>query len=132
MPQSVLAVACMGEGVSTPWAYGKLDELYGGFAEKKPEDPRPNAILSALSRCDFDMACHHFYNIFEDVVPAAQSYVGSIKRTMEQHGAIRAMMSGSGPSVFGIFKDVDAATAAVEELRRMGAAAFVCHPTAKY
>ena len=132
MPQSVLAVACMGEGVSTPWAYGKLDELHSGFAEAAEADTRPDVILSALQKGDFDTACDNFYNIFEEVVPTVQPYVDRLKATMERHGALRAMMSGSGPSVFGVFPSVEAASAAVEELCSMGAAAFVCHPTAKY
>ena len=132
MPQSVLAVACMGEGVSTPWAYGKLDEIYGGFAEAAEADARPDVILSALQKGDFDTACDNFYNIFEEVVPTVQPYVDQLKATMERHGAMHAMMSGSGPSVFGIFASVEAAAEAVEEMRSMGASAFVCHPTAKY
>ena len=132
MPQSVLAVACMGEGVSTPWAYGKLDEIYGGFAEAAEVDARPDVILSALQKGDFDTACDNFYNIFEEVVPTVQPYVDQLKATMERHGAMHAMMSGSGPSVFGIFASVEAAAEAVEEMRSMGASAFVCHPTAKY
>ena len=132
MPQTVLAVACMGEGVSTPWAYGKLDELYGGFADAKADDARPDRILSSLATNDIFAACVDFYNIFEDVVPSVQPYVDRIKDVMQKNGAIRAMMSGSGPSVFGVFDSVEAAGAAVEELRAMGASAFVCHPTAKY
>ena len=132
MPHTSLAVACMGEGVSTPWAYGQLDARYGGFAEKKPEDTRPDTILAALSGGEISTACHGFYNIFEEVVPAVQPYVDRLKQVMEQSGAIRAMMSGSGPSVFGVFDRVEDASAAVEALRAMGAAAFVCHPTAKY
>lgn len=132
MPQTALAVACMGEGVSTPWAYGKLDELYDSFANATAEDVGPDDILSALSKGDFDTACADFYNIFEGVVPSVQPYVDRLKQTMEGHGAVRAMMSGSGPSVFGVFRSVEEASAAVEALRQMGASAFVCHPTAKY
>ena len=132
MPKCVLAVACMGEGVSTPWAYGKLDERYGGFAAERGEDARPERILSSLAKGDVAGASVDFYNIFEEVVPAVQPHVEPIKSVMRESGAIRAMMSGSGPSVFGIFPDTASAASAVEQLRAMGASAFVCHPTAKY
>ena len=35
LPDAPMVVACMGEGVSTPWAYGELDRLYSGFTEKR-------------------------------------------------------------------------------------------------
>ena len=101
-------------------------------AEAAEAEARPDVILSALQKGDFGTACDNFYNIFEDVVPTVQPYVDRLKAVMRRHGAIHAMMSGSGPSVFGIFASVEAAAAAVEEMRSMGASAFVCHPTAKY
>lgn len=132
MPDVPLVVACMGEGVSTPWAYGKLDELHNSFADVKDSENQHTQILNALSEARIADACKAFYNCFEEVVPAVQPYVDRLKATMETSGAIRAMMSGSGPSVFGVFATEDAASEAVLRLREMGAAAFVCHPKAKY
>ena len=132
MPQTPLVVACMGEGVSTPWAYGKLDEAHGGFVSPAPTDARPDRILRAMENGATEAACESFYNIFEEIVPTVQPYVERLKTTMRESGAVHAMMSGSGPSVFGVFGSVEAATAAVERLREMGAAAFVCHPREKY
>lgn len=132
MPDVPLVVACMGEGVSTPWAYGKLDELHNSFADVKDSENQHTRILNALSEDRIADACKAFYNRFEEVVPAVQPYVDQLKATMETCSAIRAMMSGSGPSVFGVFATEDAASEAVLRLREMGAAAFVCHPKAKY
>jgi 4-diphosphocytidyl-2C-methyl-D-erythritol kinase len=42
------------------------------------------------------------------------------------------MLSGSGPSVFGICETAEAAGDAFSALREMGAEAFVCHPTSAY
>ena len=47
---------------------------------------------------------------------------------MMDYGADFSMMSGSGPSVFGIFKNKDKAEACVEKLKMTGAAAFICTP----
>ena len=132
MPEVPLVVACMGEGVSTPWAYGRLDELYDGFSKADGSDTRYQAILSAFGDGRVNDACEGFYNLFEEVVPSVQPYVDRIKAVMDAGGAIRSMMSGSGPSVFGVFPSTETATLAARELQKMGASAFVCHPKAKY
>ena len=132
MPDCPLVVACMGEGVSTPWAYGKLDELHGNFAALTPRDPRLDLVCDSLKNGEISTACAHFFNLFEEVVPKEQPFVDRLKDTMMTHGAMRAMMSGSGPSVFGVFADVEAAERTCEVLCSMGAAAFVCHPCEKY
>lgn len=132
MPDVPLVVACMGEGVSTPWAYGQLDTLHNNFADADAEKTQHVRILSALSEHRIKDACADFYNIFEEVVPSVQPYVNKLKTIMNDAGAIRSMMSGSGPSVFGVFRTVEDASDAVLTLRQMGAAAFVCHPKAKY
>lgn len=128
MPICPMVVACQGEGVSTPAAYGKLDALHGFFVEPTPSDPRAERILSALRTGTIADACVDFYNMFEEVVPTEQPYVNRIKQIMTEGGAIRAMMSGSGPSVFGVFSTVEDATRVCEALRQSGAAAFVCEP----
>ena len=132
MPDVPLAVACMGEGVSTPWAYGQLDALHNNFTDADSAKMQHVRILNALSENRIEDACADFYNLFEEVVPTVQPYVDRIRTVMNDAGAIRSMMSGSGPSVFGVFRTVEEASEAVLMLRQMGAAAFVCHPKAKY
>ena len=132
MPSCPLVVACMGEGVSTPWAYGRLDETHGNFEEPVQKDPRLEALCKQLEKGDVSTASAHFFNLFEEVVPPVQPYVEKLKRAMDKEGAVRSMMSGSGPSVFGVFHTVEQAQAACEALRAMGADAFVCHPVGKY
>ncbi len=132
MPDCALVVACMGEGVSTPWAYGKLDECYGFFAEKAAPDLRPERIVAALENGRVLDSCADYFNLFEEVVPAVQHDVDRLKNAMLEQGAVRSMMSGSGPSVFGVFQTVANAASACEVLSAMGAAAFVCHPRASY
>ncbi len=132
MPACHLVVACMGEGVSTPWAYGALDEKYADFAHTAVKKSDAEAILSAMQENGVLAVCKDFYNIFEDVVPQKQAYVSKLKQIMSENGASRAMMSGSGPSVFGVFEAPEAADAACTALKDLGAVAFVCHPTPKY
>ncbi len=132
MPQGILLVACRGEGVSTPWAYGELDRKYNDFQAPKNDDNRYTSIENAWKNGDLNGSCAHFFNLFEEVVPAVQHDVNAIRREMEDCGAIRAMMSGSGPSVFGVFKDIASADTACTRLRESGAAAYICHPCGKY
>ncbi len=132
LPSCPLVVACMGEGVSTPWGYGKLDELYGNFATPQPLDARPEELIRSMKENDFFAHTSACYNIFEEVVPAVQPYVNRLKACMTEAGAIHAMMSGSGPSVFGVFPSTETAERAVVALQALGAAAFVCHPKEKY
>ncbi|MBQ9806834.1 MAG: 4-(cytidine 5'-diphospho)-2-C-methyl-D-erythritol kinase [Clostridia bacterium] len=132
MPFCHTVVACMGEGISTPWGYGKLDELHGNFAQSKAKDARCDRLIDAMKKDGILDAADCFYNIFEEVVPSVQPYVNRLKTTMLEKGAKVSMMSGSGPSVFGLFESQEAAVDAVETLKSMGAAAFLCHPAKAY
>ena len=51
-----------------------------------------------------------------------------LKAHMLTDGAVGAMMSGSGPSVVGIFADADAAQRVCDAIAKKGIAAFVCKP----
>ena len=132
MPRAILVVACKGEGVSTPWAYGELDRKYDFFQERQPADDRPENLATLWKNGDLSASVKHFYNLFEQVVPTVQKDVDVVKSTMYRQGAVFSMMSGSGPSVFGIFEAMEEAERACTALREMGAVAFVCHPCEKY
>ena len=131
MPKTVIVIAKRGEGVSTPWAYGRLDALYGNFASGT-ERPACDVevMLSALERQELSEICGAVYNLFEDVVSEQQEDVQILRRVMNDCGAVVSRMSGSGPSVFGIFADGASAHTACEKLRGMGADAHVCEPIA--
>ena len=133
MPQELfLVVACRGEGVSTPWAYGELDRTLSSFADVETAQKQVDALLLRWENGDAVGACKHYSNLFEPVVSAAREDVGLLKRTMLAHGACHAMMSGSGPSVFGSFLRREDAQAACEALCALGSHAFVCHPKPAY
>ena len=128
MPFSSIVIACGGDGVSTPAAYGALDDKYDSFKSPCVPPSHYEKIVEAWKRQSPFEACAHFYNIFEEVVPKERPCVDKIKSTMLQCGAVRAMMSGSGPSVFGIFASAKEANTAQECLIQQGVAAFVVHP----
>ena len=125
---TVLVVACGGEGVSTPAAYRMLDEKYDNF---KAYRPCGYADLEKSINDARDGFYEHIFNIFEEPISSVRPVVGEIKTLMQKNGALGAMMSGSGPSVFGVFDDITRAEEAVAEIRGKGYFASVAHPIAK-
>lgn len=128
MPHCHLVIACGTEGVSTPWAYSVLDGLYGNFADGEYTPSDIDRLKSALVSCDLKSTVDNMYNIFESAVEPHRPDVTRIKNALLESGALGAMMSGSGPSVFGIFENVDQARAAVSVLEAMKIQAFVAEP----
>jgi 4-diphosphocytidyl-2-C-methyl-D-erythritol kinase len=132
MPDCHLVIARRGEGVSTPWAYGKLDEIYADFADRsRCPDSGLDRLLDALEKGSLADTCASVYNIFEDVVAREKPDVTAIREEMLRCGALASRMSGSGPCVFGIFDSEGAATSARDSLQSLGADAFVCAPFAQ-
>lgn len=129
MPPCYLVIARKGEGVSTPWAYGKLDETYSDFS---PRAMRPEAnlpmLLAALENGSLENVCANVYNIFEPIVAECRSEVGVLCERLRAGGALVARMSGSGPSVFGVFDSEARAREICERLQSDGAEAHVCVP----
>ena len=132
MPPCTLVVAIGERGVSTPQAYAALDEKYG-FFERFDADARNADELIELWQSDaLAASCACFYNIFEEVISEQNADVDAIKRVMRESGAMRAMMSGSGPSVFGVFDAQSDAEQACASLQKLGYMAFVCYPRGQY
>ena len=130
LPDCYIVAACGGEGVSTPWGYGLLDELYGGFYDGCGYTPRGveelrNALLLGSPVSEI---AKELYNIFEAPVLERRPVAAMIKKTILENGAAGAMMSGSGPSVFGLFDDAECAERAAAAVREKGYFAAVCRP----
>ena len=124
-PKMHLVVAIKGEGVSTPWAYGELDARYGDFAEERDKGSF-HALYCALEDNDKKRIIKNLYNIFESVTEPERPEIGKLKEIMTAHGAKSTLMSGSGPSVFGIFEDEEPAHTAEKSLIEYGAKAHYC------
>ncbi len=119
--------AKMGDGVSTPEGYRMLDEKHNAFLGYMWHDETFQQLLDGLKDGDVRMCCKGMYNVFESVIPEMRPNVQKLKDTFSEHGGV-AMMSGSGPSVFGIFMNAIMAEKACEKVRLMGAQARVCRP----
>ena len=120
-----MVIAIGNEHVSTPAAYGRLDELYNDFKViDSSSEQRMNRIISSLEKSDKNTLCQNLYNIFESAVLPECPGAVALKEKMFALGAEAVMMSGSGPSVFGIFPNRDLAQKAAEEL---GERAYAVH-----
>ena len=132
MPECLIVVAKdLTDGVSTPAAYKALDEMYGYFVSREPNEEGYRKLYTALSDGDIHTLCSSLYNIFEDVILKEHESVSKFKKTMISCGALASLMSGSGPSVFGIFDDEENANKAANKLKQNGIFATVCRPIEK-
>lgn len=86
--------------VPTPWVYKNLN--LGAIVH-----PDIDGFISALSRGDADAALATSGNVLESVTVSKYPIIEKIKSEMTNRGAKFAMMSGSGPTVFGIFEKTD-------------------------
>ena len=128
MPDCYIVIACEGEGVSTPWAYRLLDDTYNGFSNGA-YTPRNTAELeNALASGSVRDTAECIYNIFEAPVRAHRPGAAKVKDILVSSGAEGTMMSGSGPSVFGIFENGEKAKLAAERLISQGFRAHFCRP----
>ena len=128
MPDCFLVVACGREGVSTPWAYRLLDETYSNFDGTRYVPHTVDTLENAMKQGDILTVARAMYNVFEAPVLAERAEARSLRATMLSHGAIGAMMSGSGPSVFGLFAEESEAREAAEKIAAEGYFSTVCRP----
>lgn len=99
LPACLFLIAMPKGRVSTAGAYGKLDTI------RVKRHPDIDGLISAISSGDLKRAASFMANVFEEVTKNDLPVIGDIKRKMLSRGAFAAVMSGSGPSVFGIFED---------------------------
>ena len=102
--------------VSTKFVYQnlKLDE--------QTNHPDIDALMKDIREKDFDGVCAHMGNVLESVTIPNYPVIAEIKQQMMRSGAKASMMSGSGPTVFGLFEDGETAKRALREMKRSGLA----------
>lgn len=97
-----LLLLCPDEGVNTGWAYGEWDEM-----QKKGVLHPPSSLTGAVNDCrglDFSSAIRLF-NSFEQVILPRRRELCRLKERCLVGGAAGAMMSGSGSSIFALFRE---------------------------
>lgn len=118
MPKCTILIAKPGISVSTKFVYENLHAN-----DLKPEQhPDVDSMIEAMKEKNLDLLCERMGNVLETVTIPAYPVIQEIKEHMMACGAAGAMMSGSGPTVFGIFHSPMQAKAAMKDLKVNGLA----------
>lgn len=101
-------------GVSTAWVYGNLR------VQDIREQDRPDTglIRNAIEKKDAVSVAKHMRNVLELVTIPRYDIIREVKERLNESGALGSMMSGSGPTAFGIFRDGESAAGAFAALSR--------------
>lgn len=119
MPKSYIVLSTPPISVSTPWAYSEYDKC------EKTIFPDADTMIDALKNQDYQEICNNLSNVFEDVTLKEYPVIKTIKEQLLDCGADGAIMSGSGPTVFGFFKDYKKAKAAHDSLCKINKDTFL-------
>lgn len=109
-PQCHVIIAKPPISVSTAYVYGHIrpDEI-----TKRPDIEQ---MTLAIKEQDLNKLSNLLYNVMEEVTVSEYPVIEKLKSIMLENGALNSIMSGSGPTVFGLFDDREKAQAAMKAL----------------
>ena len=113
-PNCYVVIAKPGIGVSTKYVYENL------HIETVSNHPDVDGLVEAIKAEDLDGVTRKMANVLENVTIERYPEIAQMKACLEENGAEKALMSGSGPTVFGIFKNEDVAKNALDKLNETG------------
>lgn len=116
MPKCHLVIAKPDIDVSTGWVYKTLD------SKEIENHPDIAGVRTAIENDDLNGMCEKIGNVLEYVTASKYSVINDIEKIMEDNGAVKAFMTGSGPTVFGVFDSEQKAKEAVEAVKTSGLA----------
>lgn len=124
IPDCYILIAKPPISVSTKFVYEHFD------AQENVVHPDIDGMVEAIHHKDLDGIIKRFGNVLETVTIPEYPVIDEIKQLMMEKGAMNAMMSGSGPTAFGFFKDKNIADTAAESIRKKQLAnqVFVVQP----
>ena len=109
--------------VSTPQLFSRVD------VRKILRRPDTQGMLEALEQGDLSGIARRMYNVFEDVLePWKRAEVHAIQNALLDAGALGAIMTGSGPTVFGLFETLPQAQQAAHRLGEQYQDVFLAQP----
>lgn len=119
MPDCHILLAKPNVGVSTKEVYQSLR------LEEVKERPNMPAMLKAIERQDIKEICGNMSNVLETVTTKMHPIIVELKEKLVEYGALGSLMSGSGPTVFAIFKDMASAYGAYDNVKTLVNEIFV-------
>ena len=123
LPDCYIVIAKPEQSVSTQGAYTAFDY---GSQKNKCRHTDKSRMLRAVLQEDLQTVCKTLGNVFEQYIEVHDRV--PIKTVMRKHNCMGCCMSGSGPTVFGIFDSEANAEACKKELKMFIDDTFVCHP----
>lgn len=119
LPGCYILIGKPGINVSTRTAYENLD------LNEIRRRPDIDGMICDIKNKDLYSMTGKMENVFEPGIMAKYPVIREIRNLMEKQGALKAMMSGSGPTVFGIFDDAGKMQNAARALKKSGLAKTV-------
>ena len=113
-------------GIPTPSLFTRVD---GGELTRRPDI---DGMRLALEAGDLAGVAAQLGNVFEEVLPEEYNEVFTIKKRLLDLGALNAAMSGSGPTVFGIFAEQETARSAAAVLKETYQQTYLAVPVKKF
>lgn len=113
-PRCVLLVAKPGINVSTKEVYQRLD------SKEIPAHPDVDGMVIAIAEGNLSGIAERLGNVLETVTVELHPIISQIKKVMLEEGALGSLMSGSGPTVFGIFETEEQAQKAMKAIEEQG------------
>ena len=113
-------------GIPTPSLFARVD---GGELTHRPDI---NGMRLALETGDIPGVAARLGNVFEGVLPEEYHEVFHIKKRLMELSALNAAMSGSGPTVFGVFAEQETARRAAEVLKETYQQTYLAMPVKKF
>ena len=114
MPKCPVLIAKPPVSVSTKFVYENLR------LTESTKHPRIDAIADAIKKKNLKEIAMNMGNILETVTVPKYPVIEEIKKVMKENGALNAMMSGSGPTVFGLFQSEKDVRRAYDTLKQSG------------
>lgn len=123
LPDCCIVICKPAFPISTPELFGCID------CRKIRCRPDTEGIIAALQNGDLAGVARRLYNVFEDVLTDRRgAEITEIKSELISCGALGAAMSGTGPTVFGLFDDEEKAKDAYESLKEHYSDTFLARP----
>lgn len=113
IPPCYILIAKPGINVSTRFVYENLE------ADKLTYHPDIDGMIEAIEQGELKGITDRLSNVLETVTEKKYPIISKIKQSMIENGAMNSIMSGSGPTVFGIFDDKRTAMAALKKVEEI-------------
>lgn len=95
-------------------------EIYSNYLVEYIREDRPfEALLEAIKDQDITKLSNLMFNSLEAVTFSRYKIVEKIKRKVQETGAVATMMSGSGPTVFGLYKNYEKGYKALKNIKKL-------------